>query len=419
MHLFSNIKEFRVSPIRENILKALDFSFTVNSPREKVMNFLRGLDDIGTGRVTIIGFGKAAVEMFKGAKEYFGNRVWRSVLIAPGYEINEPESSVLPGGHPLPTAESIRSSLKLLESLKGLSEDDLVVALISGGGSSLFEALRSGCNLDYFNSLVSCLMRNGASISEINAIRYICSEVKGGGLLKYTFPARVLGLIISDVPGDDVNTVASGPTGAPPSIDSINAVIEKYDRVCRFPNIPYSRDFARSPCRNHIILRNADFVDAVVTYLMNKGEIAVNVGSGIQDSTQAVAQVILKRARNEFRKWKRGLYMVGGGETSTVRVGNAKGGRNLELCLRVLTLIEDGEKIYFGSFGTDGIDGSSGAMGALVDNQTLSILGREKIEDFLSRSESLSPLLETHDVLYTGPTGTNVSDIFIIYYSRE
>ncbi|MEM3318467.1 MAG: MOFRL family protein, partial [Thermoplasmatales archaeon] len=92
---------------------------------------------------------------------------------------------------------------------------------------------------------------------------------------------------------------------------------------------------------------------------------------------------------------------------------------NLELCLRVLTLIEDGEKVYFGSFGTDGIDGSSDAMGALVDNETLSILGREKIEDFLSRSESLSPLLESHDVLFTGPTGTNVSDIFIIYYTRE
>ncbi|MEM4778741.1 MAG: DUF4147 domain-containing protein [Thermoplasmatales archaeon] len=419
MHLFSNINNFRVSPIRETILNALDFSFTVNSPRERVINFLRGLGDVGKGKVVIIGFGKAAVEMFKGAREYFGDRVWRSVVIAPEYEINKSESNVLYGGHPLPTTESIMSSLRLLESLKGLSEDDLVVALISGGGSSLFEVLRSGCNLDDFNSLISCLMRNGASISEINAIRYICSEVKGGGLLKYTFPASVLGLIISDVPGDDVNTVASGPTGSTPTTASINAVIRKYDRVCKFPSFPDSRDFPRSPCKNYIILKNSDFVEAIVTYLTNRGEIAVNIGSGIQDSTQAVAQEILRRARNEFKKSKRGLFMVGGGETSTVRVGNAKGGRNLELCLRVLTLIEDGEKVYFGSFGTDGIDGSSDAMGALVDNETLSILGREKIEDFLSRSESLSPLLESHDVLFTGPTGTNVSDIFIIYYTRE
>ncbi|MEM0141184.1 MAG: DUF4147 domain-containing protein [Thermoplasmatales archaeon] len=419
MQLFQNIRDFRRDPIRSTIIESLDYTFAANTPSTKVINFLKSSGEIVADRIIVVGFGKAAIEMYKGAKDYLGERIWRSAIIAPEYEIVDDDASVLPGGHPLPTSESIKSSLRLLDSLNGLKDGDLVVVLISGGGSSLFEVLRDGINLELFNESINCLMKNGANISEINAIRYVYSEVKGGGLLKYTFPAKVLGLIISDVPGDDVNTVASGPTGSPPSRETINHVMEKFGRVCQFSKNYKEEPRNQSYCVNHIILRNLDFVNSVVEFLKRRGEEVVSLGSGIQGSTIETARLMLDNMRMRYENLKRGFFVVGGGETSTTRIGHAKGGRNLELCLRALALIEEGEKIYFGSFGTDGVDGSSGAMGAIVDNHTLALLGKKKIDEFLSKSESLLPLQMTQDVIFTGPTGTNVSDIFISYYSKE
>ncbi|MGC8645114.1 MAG: glycerate kinase type-2 family protein [Thermoplasmata archaeon] len=414
------LRDFRTDSIRMDILDSLDYAFRTSSPRKHVLEFLAhtGLRESGA-RVFVVGFGKAAKEMFLGAREYFGDGIQNSAVIVPEYENSDSGEKFLHGGHPIPTEGSLSSSLSLLRTLKELHEGDVVLVLISGGGSSLFEVLREGVTLGEYNRAVSCVMKEGANIYELNSIRYLYSEVKGGGFLKYTYPARVLSLIVSDVPGDDVDTVASGPTGNPPGPDRVTEALRKYGDLCHLPPMPERRVGQSSPCSNHIILRNRDFVDSVAERLKSRGYPVVNLDSGIQGSTKEVASLLLGKMRESYDELGKGFFIVGGGETSTMRIGSAKGGRNLELCLRILILLEGREEIHFASIGTDGMDGSSDAMGAIVDNQTLETLGKNRIMSHLSKSESLQPLLETKDVLFTGPTGTNLSDVFIAYYSKE
>jgi len=414
-----NPEDFRMSGIRGEILESLDYAFRKNSPEKVVSQFLHNINFSNPGgRVVVVGFGKAARGMFRGARQYLEGKIYHHAIIVPEYE-RDGQDELLYGGHPLPTGESIASSLALLDALKGLNEEDVVLVLISGGGSSLFEVLRDGITLEEYNRAVGCVMEKGADIYELNSIRYLYSEVKGGGLLRYTYPAKVLGLIISDVPGDDIDTVSSGPTANAPSAERIDASLRKYGDVCNLPRPPETIKGRRSPSTNYIILRNQDFIESIVEYLRSRGYTVVNLGSTVRGSTQQVASFLMSQMRKNFDTYGRGFLMVGGGETSTVRLGEAKGGRNLELCLRVLLLLGEDEEVYFGSFGTDGIDGSSGAMGAIVDSKTLSSLGKERILSHLGRSESLLPLLETKDVLFTGPTGTNLSDVFVAYYSKR
>ncbi len=418
MEFFRELSGFRGSPIRNEIIDSLDHAFNENLPETRVLNFLRkkrGLE-FG-GRLIVIGFGKASRGMFNGVKQFFGDRISDAAIIVPTLEHEEISAPFLPGNHPFPSNESIESSKIVLDLLKNLKQEDLVIVLISGGGSSLFEVLKEGVDLKSFNETVNCLMKNGASISELNAIRYLFSNTKGGGLLSYTYPAKVLGLIISDVPGDSIETVASGPTSAPPSPDFIHKVNEKFRDRCSVPSLDSSRVTLKSIPDNEIVLKNSDFVASILNSVTRNGHIAYNIGSDIEGSTNSVAKLLVEKMREKFRKNRSPVFVVGGGESSTNAKLNAIGGRNLETCLQVLLLMDNDEVFAFGSIGTDGIDGTSKAMGAIVDDQSLRILDREYIRESISTSQSLAPLEKSKDVLFTGFTGANVADIYIGYYA--
>ena len=418
VEILGQARGFRGSPVRDVLAESIDYAFEQNSPDIRVYSFLKQLPpgDLD-GELRMIGFGKAGRGMYRGAKKFFGEKISRAGIILPLSEGEKFEPPFLPGNHPLLGKESIESSKKILELLSGLTKDDVVIVLISGGGSSLFEILREGVELSRYNETVNCLMRNGANIKELNAARYLYSRTKGGGLLEFTHPARVRGLIVSDVPGDNEETVASGPTSRPPERHLIESVIAKYGKMCTLPRAvqEYRRSFYRS--ENYVVLRNSDFVKSIVHRVEHHGLRGIDVGSGIEGNTESVARFLVDRMRSEYRKTNSPVTVVGGGETFTKRIGNGRGGRNLELTLRVLLLMDKDEEFAFGSIGTDGMDGSSNAMGAIVDDETLRILDRKLILDSLSRSESLSPLIMSQDVLFTGPTGTNVSDIFVGYYA--
>ena len=418
MEILGQARGFRGSPIRDVLVESIDYAFEQNSPENRVYSFLSEfrLGDFD-GELRIIGFGKAARGMYKGAKKFFGEKISRAGVILPLAEGEKFEPPFLQGNHPLLGKESIESSKKILELLRGLTKDDFVIVLISGGGSSLFEVLRDGVELSRYNETVNCLMRNGANITELNAVRYLYSKTKGGGLLEFAHPARVLGLIVSDVPGDKEETVASGPTSRPPERQVIENVIAKYNRICTLPNDIKGSRRSSYGAENYVVLRNSDFVKSIVQRVEHHGLRGIDVGSGIEGDTENIARFLVGRMRSEYGKTNGPVTVVGGGETFTKRIGNGKGGRNLELALRVLLLMDKNEEFTFGSIGTDGMDGSSNAMGAIVDDETLRILDRELILDSLSRSESLRPLIISQDVLFTGPTGTNVSDIFVGYYA--
>lgn len=420
MEFFSELKDFRTTETKSIILKALDRAFVLNSPERRVIEFLHNKKDLNPrGKIHVIGFGKAGIGMYEGARKYFGSSISGAQVIVPATAIRTVEGPFLPGNHPFPGEDSIRSSMRLIESLKGIGSDDLVVVLVSGGGSALFEVLRDGFTLKEYNAAVNCVMRSGANISELNAVRYLYSRTKGGGLLNFTRPAKVLSLIVSDVPGDSPDTVASGPTAEFPSQPRVENAIAKFGSTCNLPkSVPTATPNGYS-AENSVVLRNHDFVASIIEVLEDDGFKALDIGSGIEGSTESVGRRMVERMRASYATDHGPVFVVGGGETSTNYVHNGVGGRNLELVLRVLLLMEKDEEFAFGSIGTDGIDGTSNAMGAIVDNFTLESLDRGLIVKKLSSSDSLAPLLTTRDVLFTGLTGNNVSDVFIGYYAGK
>jgi glycerate 2-kinase len=418
VEFLKNLQGFRTGEKRDEILEALDSAFIKNSPVLRVKSYFDQMGNLNVrGKIIVIGFGKAARGMWEGAQLSLGARITSARLIVPAIQGEEISYPFLPGDHPLPSSQSLSSSAALINSLKGLSRDDLVIVLISGGGSSLFEVLREGVRLEEYNNAIGCLMRSGATIRELNSIRYLFSETKGGGLLKYTNPSRVMGIIISDVPGDDARTVASGPTTHPPEESLIDRTIRKFGQKCNIPSTGKVKRNESYEAENHVILKNSDFVKSVEEKLKMNGSEVLSLGSGIEGSTSKVSKRIATVMRTHYEIVKVPFFIVGGGETSSEVVGNGNGGRNLELCLRFLMEMGKGENFTFGSFGTDGMDGSSKAMGAIVDNHSCESLDRGFIGKMLSRSESLAPLRMTEDVIFTGPTGTNVADVFIGYYA--
>ncbi|MCW6159079.1 MAG: DUF4147 domain-containing protein [Thermoplasmatales archaeon] len=420
MEFLDNLEGFRRTPIRDTIVSALDYSFLKNSPQERVRSFLEreNLADF-KGKIRVVGFGKAGKGMYEGARQFFGSRISSAVIIVPVKEGEQLTYPFLPGNHPFPGTESIRSSKVLIDSLAGMNEDDLVLVLVSGGGSALFENLRQGVELEKYNEIIDCLMRHGANISELNSVRYLFSMTKGGSLLNFTYPARVLSLIVSDVPGDSINTVSSGPTGDPPSSSAIDSAAAKYGEQCGIHKVDVRNSKKGYKAENHIVLKNQDFVKSILENIQARGFRTKNIGSGIQGDTTVVSELIVNEMRSSYNSDGTPLYIAGGGETSTNFTRNGIGGRNLELALKVLLRMEREEVFTFGSIGTDGIDGTSKAMGAIVDNKSLMYVDENFIREKLSTSDSLAPLIRSKDVLLTGPTGNNVSDIFIGYYAGK
>lgn len=416
---FRYFSDFREGTIRNEILLGVDKAFVENDPEIIVRKFLStNLPSEPKGRIFVIGFGKGARKMFQGVRSLLGNKISDAAVIIPKDEDGKIRKPFLPGDHPIPLYNTMRSSEKLLEILRNPNEEDIVIALVSGGGSALFELLDDRFNLDQFNVSVQCAMSKGADIYELNAIRYLFSKIKGGGLLKYTFPAKVISLIISDVPGDDINVVASGPLAGPPNRTFIKKTLDKFGQRCFIPTKKGRVESVQSySAKNHLILTNRDFVLSVSNNLKKNGIETVTLKGDVRGTTDDVARGIVETLRGYYSLVRRPLFLVGGGETVTNVLGDGKGGRNLELCLRFLLRMNINERFTFGSFGTDGIDGSSGAMGGIVDQRTLKILGKEYITESLLRSESLMPLMKTKDVLFTGRTGTNVSDVFVAYYA--
>jgi glycerate 2-kinase len=416
-------QDLRKDGKRKEILEAVNQAFFKNDPALKVRSYIENRSDIlKSKRIKVIGFGKAAYEMYLGAQQALGNRIVYGGIIIPDdlvVDNNIINAEVFHGTHPFLSEKSIDSTEKLISKLSPLSREDTVLVLISGGGSSLFELLNEGITLEKYREITKCMMDNGADIQELNAVRYLFSKVKGGKLKNFLYPARIISLIISDVPGDDIRFIASGPLSDPPDDSLIFKTIKKFGKKCSLDfNYKYINNLKNFDAENNIIIRNEDFVFEISEYLKTRGHSVLNLGSGISGSVTNVSRMIHRISEDYFRLIDRPYFFVGGGETSVKVRGKGIGGRNLEMCLRFILNIKKGEIFIFSSIGTDGIDGPSNAMGGIVDNYTLNVLSKRKIRDFLSNSESLTPLKISKDVIITGRTGNNVSDIFVGYVEK-
>jgi glycerate-2-kinase len=395
------------------------------------------LDLSGFRKILVVGAGKAVGGMAYGLECVLGNKISDGLVIVPRGSKIPPlkRVKVFEASHPIPDHSSVSGAKMILELLKSLNENDLVIVLISGGGSALMSLPVNGITLEDKSMVIKSLMLRGANIVELNTVRKHLSQVKGGQLVRHVYPATVVSLIISDVVGNPIDVIASGPT-APDSTtfdDAIN-ILKRYalwesisERVKDFlirgvkgevSETPKSDDPIFKRVHNIIIADNSFACRVAVRELERLGINAVYLSSSVEGEARYVGSVIgdiikgIIRGETNFNK---PIGIVIGGETTVTVRGSGIGGRNQELCLSAAFRIRGLRNVIIASIGTDGIDGMTDAAGAIVDGSTIDRGIAKGLDPFkyLENNDSYSFFKALDDLIITGPTGTNVNDILI------
>ncbi|MCP1198083.1 glycerate kinase [Notoacmeibacter sp. MSK16QG-6] len=375
--------------------------------------------------VTLLAFGKGAVAMAKAALPAVEGKLRRGVIVTTDLAA-EPvgDLDVIAAGHPVPNDGSLAGGKALARAASEAEDGDLVLVLISGGGSALAVYPVDGLELSDKIALNQALLRSGADIVEMNALRSAASRLKGGGLARLAHPARVVGLILSDVPGDDPSVVASGPTVSGAS--NLAAFKRAAARAgeAGFPRAKLDRliatdtkQTATGSVANRIVGSNSISLYAAVNAARERGWKVMILDRWLEGDVQEAAERIHAAAYKEAAL-DGALAILSGGETSVTVTGDGLGGRNQELALRFAGLCQTMpiERDWcFLSGGTDGRDGPTDAAGGLVDAASRQrMLNADAAPDaLLANNDSYKALAASSDLLMTGPTGTNVADIQI------
>ncbi len=391
------------------------------------------------GRIIVVGGGKASGRMAEAIESILGDKIESGIVnVLKGTEsLFKTERIMLnPAGHPIPTEEGVKGVKAMLSLLEGLTPRDIVITLISGGGSALMPYPLEEISIEDYVKVNRLLLKSGADINEINAVRKHLSRIKGGWLAKYAYPATVFSLIISDVVGDPLETIASGPTSPDPYTfaDAYN-VLKKYSLIDKVPEnvlnvlqdglsgkldeTPKPGDKVFEKVRNIIVASNSIALNEMVKHGMLKGYECLNLSSYIEGEAREVGKVLACIARGVDKAGspiERPALIVGGGETTVHVVGEGLGGRNQEVVLGAVEKLSNIEGCALCSIGTDGIDGITDAAGALADGKTYE-RGLEmnlRPEDYLRVNDSYNYFKKVGGLVFTGPTLTNVADIFVI-----
>jgi glycerate-2-kinase len=338
--------------------------------------------------------------------------------------------------HPLPSEAGVQATRQIMKLVERAEADDLVVCLISGGGSSLMPLPREGVTLHDKQSLTNALIKSGAIINEINVVRKHLSAFKGGWLAKKAYPATVICLILSDVVGDPVDSIASGPTAADPStFADAQTILKKYNLWDSAPDAvrkvlsdgteglieetPKPDDPAFANVYNVIIGNNRNASQAAAEYLKQASLKTIDFEDSWEGAARqmgkALAKCASKASAYDFSLPKP-IGIVSGGETTVKVTGQGVGGRNQELALAAAMNLEGTESCVVASLSTDGVDGPTEAAGAIVDGYTLKRalqLGLNA-EQSLAQNDSNPFFTKLGDTIITGATGTNVNDISVI-----
>jgi len=334
------------------------------------------LPDRPKGRTIVIGAGKSAAAMAAAVEKHWPGSIEGLVVTRYGHGTPTETIEVVEAAHPVPDEAGENAARRILAAVSQLGEDDLVLCLISGGGSALLALPAPGISLDDKQAVTGALLRCGATISEINCVRKHLSAIKGGRLAAACYPARVVTLMISDVPGDDPAVIASGPTVADPStFEQARAVLRKYAIEAPGPvtrllaaaeiETPKSDDPIFAHCTAHIIARPGAALSAAADIARQAGYTAVILG----DDLEGEARVVAREHAGLAQKASSGTVLLSGGETTVTVSGQGRGGRNAEYAL-ALALALDGE-CYAIACDTDGIDGMEDNAGAMVTPDTL------------------------------------------------
>jgi hydroxypyruvate reductase len=394
---------------------------------------------LGHGRLVLVAAGKAAAAMARTAETVLGGHIHDAVAVTPA-AAGSPlrRTRLMLAGHPVPDARGARAAEEVLALARGLGRDDLLLVLVSGGASALLPAPAAGVSLEDKAHVTGALMRAGATIQELNTVRKHLSRLKGGGLARAAAPARVVCLVLSDVVGDDLSTIASGPTV--PDATTYADALEVLRRRGVYEDAAASvRRHLEAGLRGQVpeTAKPGDPVFArVATRVIGSNAVAVAVAEREARRLGLRARVLTTRLEGEAREAARVLLAVlrecvetgrpapppvcllAGGETTVTVRGPGRGGRNQEMAVAAVDpLGRFPAHAVLASLATDGVDGASDAAGGVVDQETAreaAALGLAAPAAFLAASDSTSFLGPVGGLIVTGPTGTNVADLTVL-----
>lgn len=411
-----------MSSLRNNALDIIEYSIKSVLPDNAVKEAIRkrALPD----KIALVAIGKAAWRMAKAAHDVLGDKIKTGVVITKYHHSQGKigDLKIFEAGHPVPDKNTIKASRKALETVSRLSPEDTVLFLVSGGGSALFEVPQAGITLEDLTSITDQLLRSGADIVEINTIRKRLSAVKGGRFALLCKPAKVLALVLSDVLGDRLDSIASGPA-YPDSTTSEDAIkiIQKYNIQLR----PGVLEILKKETPKFLDNVETEIIGSVSRVCKVAAKRAKMLGyepmiftttldCEAREAGGFIAAMVHEVVTND-RPLKKPCALIFGGETVVHVRGSGKGGRNQELALAAAAKLQGLKGVIIASVGTDGTDGPTDAAGGIVDGNTAQIL-KEKginIEDILNNNDSYHALDAVGNLIKTGPTGTNVNDLII------
>ena len=392
----------------------------------RIMEDLHDLDSYA--RVLVVSIGKAAHTMVAALEEQAGSRF--EGIVASSVEVTSQVRGFryFCGGHPTPTADSIRAAEAILKSLDALNAASLVIFMISGGGSAVVEKpVDEEITLPDLVATYRALVHSGAPIAEINALRKHLSAVKGGRMAQAAYPAQQVSILVSDVPDVTPETLASGPTMPDPtSIDDCERIVARYGLIEQFPKpvanlfrrhaleeTPKSDDPAFARTRWWTVLSNQSAVEEAAAAATQAG-FAVEIDNSCDDWDYARAANYLLTRLRELRRSGARICLISGGEVTVNVCNGGTGGRNQQFALACAEQIA-GEDITVLSAGTDGIDGNSPAAGAVVDGDTVArVGGADVVRAAVAHFDSHRLLDRLGDAVVTGPTGNNLRDLRIL-----
>lgn len=385
----------------------------------------------------LVGAGKATAAMAAAAEAILGDRIDCGAINVPSGPVRPlARVETFAAGHPVPDEAGVAGARRQLDLLAGLDPDSLVLGLFSGGGSALLPAPADGLTLAEKQETTRLLLACGATIDEINALRKHLSAIKGGLLARAAAPARVIALLLSDVIGDPLDTIASGPTHPDATtFGDCLTIVDRYDLRRQLPasvrqhleaggrgerpETPKPRDPCFARAESLVIGNNRLALDAAAHQAWALGYEVLVLTSRLQgEARQAAASLvaIAQETAETNRPIARPACLIASGETTVTLRSDGKGGRNQELALAAALQLSGWSAITLISGGTDGIDGPTNAAGALADGQTVSRAQAQGLDAraFLERHDSYSFFAALDDLVITGPTGTNVMDLQII-----
>lgn len=435
-------RSLRSHPHGDSITRILAAALDAVEPGEAVRRYLSidkdTLSLVGNpmevkGKIFVLGIGKAASAMTLTVVDLLGPRLYAGLVVTKHKpEKPIPRVEIIEGGHPIPDERSLDAGKRVEEFVGSMGEDDLLICLISGGGSALVTSPVEGVSLEDMQSLTTSLLECGARIDEINVLRRQLDRLKGGGLLRIAVPAQVVSLILSDVVGNSLETIASGPTVPDPTTtEDALAVLEHYKlskhTVPGIVNVlkqrkktPAIDKIQFSHIQNITIGSNLTAAQAALKQAEDEGFHPYLLRTDLEGEARDSARDLSIQLR---WAWKMGdpairpACIVAGGETTVTIQGNGRGGRNTELALASVSELADFPEVMLVTLATDGEDGDTDAAGAVVTGETWrqGMALDMNATEFLNRNDSYSYFDRLDDLLRPGPTGTNVNDLTFLF----